>query len=533
MFREFSNTRALSLFILRRDRVRLVVWILSISIFVIAIAAILPDLYTTFEERQVMAEAMENPAVTVMLGPGYGLDNYTDGAMMAHFMLVFSAIGMGIMNIMLVVRYTREDEEEGRTEMIRSLPTGSLSYLAASFSLLCLVNVLTSLLVGLGLSSLAYESMDLIGSLLYGAAMGAIGIFFAALTSLFAQLTSNARATIGYSFSFLIAAYIVRGIGDVGYELLSLISPLGLVLRTQVYVNNYCWPVFIILASSVLIFALSLYLNSIRDLGAGFIQTRPGRARASRLLLSPLGLAFRLQKNSIIAWTLGMLILGVSYGSILGDLEGFINSSELIRQMIPEIAGKGMTESFITMLMTILSILGTIPVLLFILRLKGEEKKGRTEQILAAAVSRKSLLASFAAIGLMAIPLIQLMSVLGLWSSAAFVMEDPLSFSTIIKLGLVHLPAMLFMAALAVVLIGFLPGLTGLVWLYLGYSFFVVYMGEMLKLPNWLEKLSPFGYIPQLPLEGADIARLSIMAGLAIALIVAGFIGYRQRDIQG
>lgn len=102
-----------------------------------------------------------------------------------------------------------------------------------------------------------------------------------------------------------------------------------------------------------------------------------------------------------------------------------------------------------------------------------------------------------------------------------------------IKLGLVHLPAMLFMAALAVVLIGFLPGLTGLVWLYLGYSFFVVYMGEMLKLPNWLEKLSPFGHIPQLPLEGADIARLSIMAGLAIALIVAGFIGYRQRDIQG
>ena len=89
MFREFSNTRALSLFIHRRDRLRLAVWILSISIFVIAIAAILPDLYTTFEERQVMAEAMENPAVTVMLGPGYGLDNYTDVAMRAHFMLVF------------------------------------------------------------------------------------------------------------------------------------------------------------------------------------------------------------------------------------------------------------------------------------------------------------------------------------------------------------------------------------------------------------------------------------------------------------
>ena len=36
-----------------------------------------------------MAETMKNPAVTVMLGPGYGLDN-TDGAMMSHFMLLYS-----------------------------------------------------------------------------------------------------------------------------------------------------------------------------------------------------------------------------------------------------------------------------------------------------------------------------------------------------------------------------------------------------------------------------------------------------------
>src|SRR5690554_2417035 len=220
MFREFSNTRALSLFILRRDRVRLVVWILSISIFVIAIAAILPDLYTTFEERQVMAEAMENPAVTFMLGPGYGLDNYTDGAMMAHFMLAFTAIAVGIMSILLTTKNTREDEEEGRIEMIRSLPVGFLSPLAATFLIAVFTNIVLALAVGFGLYALGLESMDLAGSLLYGAAIGAIGICFAAITGLLAQLTTNARSTIGYSFAFLIIAYLIRGVGDIDNEIL-------------------------------------------------------------------------------------------------------------------------------------------------------------------------------------------------------------------------------------------------------------------------------------------------------------------------
>src|SRR5690554_3093471 len=119
MSKLFSNTGVLSLSILHRDRIRIPVWIISITLFTVLIAAILPNLYTTSTERQIMAETMKNPAITVMLGPGYGLDNYTDGAMMAHFMLVFTAVAVGIMSILLVTRHTREDEEEGRIEMVR------------------------------------------------------------------------------------------------------------------------------------------------------------------------------------------------------------------------------------------------------------------------------------------------------------------------------------------------------------------------------------------------------------------------------
>src|SRR5690606_29822448 len=151
-------------------------------------------------------------AITFMIGPGYGLDNYTDGAMMGHFMLVFTSIAVGIMSILLTSRHTREDEEKGRIEMVRSLPVGSLSPLMATFLIAIASNIMLVLGIGFRLYTLSFESMVLKASLLYEPSLGSIGIIFAALTELFAQLSNNSRSTQGYSFSFLITVYVVRAI---------------------------------------------------------------------------------------------------------------------------------------------------------------------------------------------------------------------------------------------------------------------------------------------------------------------------------
>ena len=70
-------------------------------------------------------------------------------------------------------------------------------------------------------------------------------------------------------------------------------SPLGWVLRTQVYVNNYWWPIFLTLGAALVVGALAFYLNSIRDLDAGFIPAKPGRKYAPASLRGPLGLGLR------------------------------------------------------------------------------------------------------------------------------------------------------------------------------------------------------------------------------------------------
>ncbi|TDL31913.1 ABC transporter permease [Jeotgalibacillus sp. S-D1] len=530
---QFSKTGSLFLFILKRDRYRLPIWLVSILFITVITASSFTDLYKNEQERQGIAETMRNPAMTAMVGPGYGLDNYTTGAMMAHQMLLFTAIVAAIMSILLVIRHTRDDEEEGRIELIRSLPVGRLANLSATLIVLFSVNALLALLIGIGLYSMDIASMGAEGSLLYGAALGAAGFFFAAVAALFAQLSQNSRGAIGYSFAVLGAAYLIRAVGDVSNAALSWVSPLGWILGTEVYVSDIWWPIILTVGAAFVLAGAALYLNTIRDLESGFLPSKPGKKQASPMLLSPVGFVFRLQRTSIISWGIGMYLLGVSYGSVLGDLESFFSNNEMMSEMLTQVEGVSLTDQFLTMIMSVISMICTVPALLFMLKMKGEEKKNRTEHFLSRAVSRLRLMSSYLLTSLLFGFVMVLLAVTGLWSASFSTMDDPISFGSLFEGAMVYLPAIWVMTGLAVLFAGALPQATSLSWLYLGYSFFVVYLGGLLQFPEWLGKLSPFGYIPQIPLEELNMIHLALLTALAGILIAAGLVSYRSRDIEG
>jgi len=64
---------------------------------------------------------------------------------------------------------------------------------------------------------------------------------------------------------------------------------------------------------------------------------------------------------------------------------------------------------------------------------------------------------------------------------------------------------MLVMLGAAVVIVGFCPRFTVLLWAYVAYSVFAVYFGVLINLPQWAVKLSPFGWNPQLPVEPFEV----------------------------
>lgn len=527
----FDGTGELIRLIVRRDRIRIAAWLLGFALMTLATAAAFTDLYQNAAERQALAETMKNPAMTAMVGPGFGLANYTNGAMMAHQMLLMTAVVVGLMSVLLVTRNTRAEEEDGRTEMIRSLPVGRLSGLQSTLWVMLAVNVLLTLIIGFGLYALGIEGMDLEGSLLYGAALGSTGFVFAAITAVFAQLSQSSRGTLGWSVAVLVLAYLIRGIGDVGNEVLSWFSPLGWAVRSEVYVNNYWWPVLLTIGVALAISGLALYLNSIRDLGSGFFTARTGRTHASPAMLSPFGLAFRMQRTGIIAWAIGMFVLGASYGSVLGDLEAFFADVDLMQELLVVQEGFTLVEQFLPILMSVLAIIAAIPSLLAFLKLKSEEKNGRIEHILGRAVSRTRLMGSYLVLAFLISIVMTSMAGLGMGIVGNSLMDETLPLSTFYYAAIVYLPAIWAMIGLSALLMGWFKSLTGFVWLYLAFSFVVVYMGSLFQFPEWVVQVSPFGHIPQWPIEEMDIGAAAVLAGIAILLAIAGVVGYNKRDI--
>ncbi|WP_334332815.1 hypothetical protein [Companilactobacillus sp. HBUAS59544] len=52
-----------------------------------------------------------------------------------------------------------------------------------------------------------------------------------------------------------------------------------------------------------------------------------------------------------------------------------------------------------------------------------------------------------------------------------------------------------------------------------------------MKLPDWTEKVTPFGFIDKVPVHHFDVAIFWWQLLIAVILIIIGYLGYRKRDL--
>jgi ABC-2 type transport system permease protein len=530
----FFNTKLLTRLILRRERINSTMWIIITSVFLALIAFMFingMDMDAT--SRQAMADVMQNPAMVAMVGPIIGEDNFTVGAMYTTMMLVFTALAIIVMNILFVVRHTRADEERGRYEVLRSLPVGRLSGLAATLISAVLVNVALGLLAGVLLFAAGDYSMCFSGSMLWGALLAAVGIVFATIAALFSQLCSNSRSAMGYSFAVMGVFYMMRAIGDVSAPVLSMVSPVGIIVFAEAWVSNNWWVVPLTLLFAIPPTLLAFRINLIRDIDQGVIADKQGRATAGVLLQTPFGLSLRLLKVSLIVGLSTIFFVALSYGSVMGDVDGFIASNEFYQMLLSDAEDIPSAMLFAGMINFIMGMMALIPSLLYILRARGEEKDSRAELVLAGAVCRKKYLGSYVIIGFVASVFMQVLTALGLWIMATSVLPNPADFPLpdVLIANLLFLPAIWVILGVTVFLIGFAPKLTSLIWLVYGFVFFMGMFGRMDFLPRWVQGINPFHYIPEHPIQDITILPLIVLVVIATCFTVVGFIGYSRRDI--
>ena len=64
----YKNTGVLTRFMIKKDWIRIPVWLVSITFITLLTASAFTSLYQSDQERQAIAETMMNPAMTAMVG---------------------------------------------------------------------------------------------------------------------------------------------------------------------------------------------------------------------------------------------------------------------------------------------------------------------------------------------------------------------------------------------------------------------------------------------------------------------------------
>jgi ABC-2 type transport system permease protein len=518
-------------FIIRRERVISSIWVAALVLSIIGLTAMYPSLFPTPQALLDMQSGLNTPAMIAMMGPVYGLDALTPAIAMAQECLIWVAITIIVMNIFLVNRHTRIDEELGRHEMLISLPVGRLTGSFVTLFWALLMNLAVALLGGLGILALNIEGTTAAGAFAYTGSIAAQGFLFAAITLLAAQLFSTAHGASGFSFLLLGLCYILRASGDMSGNALSVISPLGLGLKVEAFYTDAYWPIYVLLGEAVVFAVAAFAVNAIRDIGAGVIPARKGRAHASRFLCSPFGFAWRMTSRTFLIWAIAVFALGASYGTVVGELDKFVESNETIKQMLQAIGGgsSSLVDAYVPMLSGIMGMLISIPAINAINRLRAEERRGRLEQLYSKRVSRATLYLCFAAIAVIEAVVLTALSALGLYATSASTGLLPLD--TLLAASYVQLPAILVVAGLTALLLGCLPRFTALVWAVFGYSFLMLYFGRLFDVPEAARRISPFGNVPLIPVEQFALTPEAILVAIALVLFAAGFISYRRRDM--
>lgn len=532
MKEKFARYDLLFLEYLKRDWKKIIIWVVALASFAAGFAPYFVEI-AKGDGKAGLFETMQNPAIIAMVGPTpiKNAIEYTVGAMYAHEMLLFSCIFSMIVSLLHVIKHTRKEEELGLCELVRSFQVGRQANSLAVMIETSIINVLLSFAITAMLVSFRIETITFGGSLLFGLSIGTAGIIGAAIALLMSQIMPTSQSAIGSSIGILGLLYILRAATDVSNITLSKINPLGFSYLTHPYTeNNWYFLAFAIL----LIFALviiAFVLEGKRDMGAGYIPQKEGRMGAKKSLLSTFGLLFRLNRGSIISGFIGLFILAGAYGSIFGDMQTFLESSEIIKQMFT-ISGVSIEKSFTSTLIFVMAVLVAILPIVIVNRLYTEETRGRLSQIYSTKVKRSKLYFTTVILATLCGVIGLLLSSLGLALTALTAMASTdLTIQTIIYAGLNFVPSILFFVGLSSLALGFAPKLGKAVYIYLAYSFIINYFGKIISMPKWVPKTTIHSYIPLMPVDNFCIVKFAVISVISCVLIILGFVGYNKRDM--
>lgn len=528
-----TGTWGLVRLILRRDRVLTPLWVLFLGLVPLSYVASIDGLFPTAAQRQAYADlSAHNAGFVALYGRLYGSGLGELVAWRAGFLPVVA----GLFSILAVVRHTRAEEDSGRRELLGSTVAGRHAPLAAALATTFAADLVLGAVLALGMTG---QGLPAAGSWAFGAQLAVAGCVFAAVAAVAAQLTGGAGGARGIAIGVLGAAYLLRVTGDVSalgdgaLSWVSLVSPLEWPARIRPYGENAWWPVALTAAATVALALAAGVLSARRDIGAGLLPPRLGRAQARPGLRSPLALAWRLHRGLLCGWVAGFAVLGVVLGYLAGSIADLVRDAPQMADVFARLGGAaGLVDDYFATVTGLFGLIASAYAVQATLRARAEETGGRAEPVLATAVGRLRWLGGHLVFSLLG-PAAALASA-GVATGLAHGLDAGDAGRQVPRLlaaALVQLPAVWVLAGLTVALYGLLPRLTPAGWAAPVFCLLVGMVGAAIGLDQWVLDISPFTHVPRLPADQAGPVPLLWLSAVAAALTAAGLAAFRRRDL--
>jgi ABC-2 type transport system permease protein len=514
------------------------VWLIALVGILAAQVTSIISVYETQLNRVTYASVTSSSLAARIFGTP---DGTSVGAITMVEIFSTAAILTALMSIFGVVRHTRQNEETGRLELVGATSVGRNASLAAAMIVMTAANIVlfvasSAILIGLNLPTT--------GALMMAASISGVGLVFSAVAALTSQLASTARSASGLAGIVLGVAFLLRAagatIGDLRADKLGVIiawpswlSPLGWGELMYPFTTQDFTPLILYPIAFVLFTVSAVYLSSHRDLGQGLLPQTRGRAGAHPLLLSPLGLAVRLQRVTWISWAVGAAIYGLTTGAFVDSIDDLLKDNELAQSMFTAVGGESaLRDNYFALMTGWLAVMTTGFTVQSVLRLRSEETSGHAESMLATATSRGQWIASHGLVSMVGSAL--LMLVVGGTAAAATVATTsiPGTTSDLMLASIVQVPAILLISSVTI----FAFSVSSRAAPFVGWGALAIcvltLMGNIFRLPDVFLKISPFAHVPLFPAEEIEIVPMLTLIGLSIALCIASAMMIKRRDVS-
>lgn len=526
---DFTGTLHLLRLCLRRDRIVLPLWVLIIGVLMpVTYAGSIEAIYPTAADLAKFAAATAaSPAQIAMYGPIF--DSSPGAVAIWKAGALYTVMGVAV--ILTVIRHTRVEEESGRAELIDSTSVGRDATLTAALLVAAGASLVTGAAFGIVLH---LYHLPLAGSLGFGSSLAASGLVYTGVAAVAAQLTTSARPARGIALGTLGAFFALRAVGDAGSGTLSWLSPQGWSLQLRPFADERWWVLLLHVTATAASVTAAYVLLRRRDLGGGLVAERPGEKTAGPTLAGPVGLAWRMHRGTLLAWSIALLLYGLLFGSATHGLGDQLGDSQMMNDVLARLGGTTTLEdAFVALALTMLGIAASAYAISATLRLYYEESSHRAEPVIAGEVGRVRWALShllFAVLG----PAVALAAA-GLAVAVTYgasVGDIAGTLPATVGGALVQLPAIWISVGVTMVLFGWLPRITPAAWAIYVAFLLIFTVGSLADLPHWVLDLEPYSHLPKLPGGEFVPAPLVWETLIAAALVTAGSIGFRRRDLR-